>query len=353
MKKPAGLRILFAGSPAIALPSLRMIADGARAGRWLLTGIVTNPDTHRGRGRAGTEPTDVGLLAAQLAEEFTAQETTGSGLNVPALLKYETLKTEAREAVSWLKPDLLVSFAYGRLFGPKFLALFPLGGINIHPSLLPKYRGASPIQETILRRDSETGISIQRIAAEMDTGNILAQEIIPLTGRETAASLSETAAEKGAELLQKVLEQFRQIKNNAAQNTAPEGSPQRGESSYCTLLEKDSGLIDWNRSAPEIDAQIRACNPWPLARTSHNGQTINILTAVPYPGFPPQNDPGAVSTVPGGVLGIDKKSGILIQTGKGILAVSLLQYQTRKVLSWQAFLNGARDFIGSRLTGGS
>ena len=335
------LKLLFAGSPAIALPSLEKIAEIAKTGRWILTGIITNPDKRKGRG-GSVEPCEAGSRAALLAEEFTAL-----GLKAPAILKFDTLKAEARAAVSELKPDLLVSFAYGRIFGPKFMSLFPLGGINVHPSLLPKYRGASPIQEAILRRDSVTGVSIQRIAAEMDTGDILSQAVIPLNGRETAASLSDIAAIKGAQLLIDVLAQFEK-------QPLPQGIPQQGEASYCTVLEKKSGLIDWNRSAPEIDAQIRACNPWPLAQTSHNGQTINIFEASLFSGNAPENGSPAVdangSGNPyGGVLGIDKKSGILVQTGGGILAISLLQYQNRKILPWQAFLNGARDFIGSRL----
>ena len=338
------LSILFAGSPAIALPSLTAIAEEVKAGRWTLAGIVTNPDKAKGRG-AITEATEIGQKAAQLSEEFAAL-----GLKAPAILKYETLKAEARKAVSELKPDLLVTFAFGRIFGPKFMALFPLGGINVHPSLLPKYRGASPIQETILRRDSETGVSIQWITEEVDTGNILAQERIPLNGKETASSLSVIAAEKGAKLLFTVLEQFAETvssikKNDPEINCLPKGIPQQGQPSYCSMLEKKSGLIDWNKSALEIDAQIRAYNPWPMAYTNHREQNLNILEAVPYSRSPPEG------TLPGGVLGIDKKSGILVQTGDGIIAVSLLQYQYKKVLAWRAFLNGARDFIGSCLGG--
>jgi methionyl-tRNA formyltransferase len=336
MKEPKNnkLRIIFAGSPAIALPSLEKAAGLAKAGRIVLAGILTNQDKHKGRG-GGAMPSDVGCRAALLAEEFVSL-----GLSAPAILKFETLKAEAREAVSALKPDLLVSFAYGRIFGPQFLSLFPMGGINIHPSLLPKYRGASPIQETILQRDSVTGICIQLTGAEMDSGNILAWEKIFLTGRETTASLGSISAIKGAELLAGVLEQFEGP-------LIPKGTPQEGEPSYCRVLEKKSGLINWNKSAAEIDAQIRACNPWPLAYTSHNGQAVIIHEAAPYSGT---EAPGTgCSGAGGGVLGIDKKSGILIQTGDGVLAVSLLQYQHRKVLPWQAFLNGARDFIGSRL----
>lgn len=336
----SGLRILFAGSAAIALPSLRMIADGEKAGRWSLAGVLTNPDKPKGRG-GGSEPTDIGREAALLA-------------NAPAVLKPETLKEEAREAVAALKPDLLVSFAYGRIFGPKFLSLFPLGGINVHPSLLPKYRGASPVQEAILRRDAETGITIQRLAAELDSGNILAQEKIPLNGTETAASLSETAGIRGAALLREVLEWAL-----TAGKAALEGVPQLEENaSYCVKIEKDSGIIDWNRSAPELSAQIRAYNPWPLARTAHNGQILNLLEAQPYsgplPAFTGGGLPAKTEPAPpraGQVLGINKKSGILIQTGDGVLAVSLLQYQTKKVLPWNVFINGAREFIGSLLGG--
>jgi len=361
------LRLLFAGTPAIALPSLKILAEGAKAGRWQLVGILTNCD--KAKGRSGSiNPSEVGVFAETILEEFAALK-----LPIPLILKFDTLQEEARRAVYSLKPDLLVSFAYGRIFGPKFMALFPMGGINIHPSLLPKYRGASPIQEAILRRDSETGITIQRIAMEMDAGDILVQETIPLSGRETTASLSDIAATRGAVLLDQILDKL------------PQGAAQQGEATYCFLLKKESGLIDWNKSAAEIDAQIRSCYPWPLAYTSHKGKILNILEAEPVP---PNMDfvnmldvsgacaagggPSAVSDTgasagptpccsssvnmldvshacAGRVLGIDKKYGILVKTGDGILALTQLQYQTRKVLSWQAFLNGARDFIGSCL----
>jgi methionyl-tRNA formyltransferase len=338
-------RILFAGSPAIALPSLRMLAEKALAENppWTLAGVLTNPDKPRRR-NGGAEPTDAGRAAAELGEAFSRL-----GRALPAVLKYDTLKAEAREAAAALSPDLLVSFAYGRIFGPRFLGLFPLGGINVHPSLLPRYRGPSPIQEAILRRDAVTGVTVQRIAAETDTGNILGRETIALTGRETAETLSETAAAVGAGVLQKVLEDLAAALRSGS--AVPEGLPQAGEASWCSLIEKGSGVIDWSRSAGEIDARVRAYYPWPLARTGHNGQTLNILRALPWEGKP--EIPPGLSREPGRVLGIDKKTGILIQTGNGILSVSLLQYQTRKALPWQSFINGARDFTGSRLTGGA
>ncbi|MDR1389366.1 MAG: methionyl-tRNA formyltransferase [Treponema sp.] len=317
------MRVLFAGNPAIAVPSLAIAAGTS----WTLAGVLTNSDSARGRS-GKKESSDIARAALSLG--------------VP-VLKFDTLKTEAREAAAALKADLLVSFAYGRIFGPKFLALFPLGGINIHPSLLPKYRGPSPIQEAIFRRDTYTGVSIQRLAAGMDEGDILLQTVVPLDGRETTASLSETAARAGARLLNQFLSALKE--NGTAALT---GQPQQGEPSYCTLLNRARSCIDWNQSALDIDAQIRACTPWPAAHTAHNGKVINILRAMPVPGESPRPPEGA----PGQVLGKDRKFGILIQTGDGVLAVSCLQYQTKKALPWQAFLNGARDFTGSCLQGG-
>jgi methionyl-tRNA formyltransferase len=333
------LRILFAASPAIAVPSLLAVAAGSSS--WKLVGLLTNPD--KARGRSGRpEPTEAAAALEGWAEK--------AGLPPAAILKPERLGAEARELVSALEPDILVCFAYGRIFGPRFLSLFPLGGINIHPSLLPKYRGASPIQEAILRRDTVTGICIQKLAPEMDTGAIIAQKELVLGGRETSASLGERAGVEAAALLCETLNGI------AAAGKVPEGRPQEAPldtegdagslASYCSRIDKNSGIIDWTMSAEEIDALIRAYTPWPLAQTAHKGQILYILEAAPLSdtgASPPDAGP------PGLVLGKDKKYGILIQTGGGILAVTCLQYQTRKALPWQAFLNGAGEFIGSRL----
>jgi methionyl-tRNA formyltransferase len=321
------MRILFAGSPAIAVPSLEAAARGGE-----LAGLLTNPDSPRGR-NGRREAT-----AAAAAAERISGERVRSGLSPIPVLKPEKLDGEAREAVLALKPDLLVSFAYGRMFGPKFLSLFPLGGINIHPSLLPKYRGASPIPQAILERDTETGITIQRLAAEMDSGDILAQEAFPLDGRETAESLGEAAAEKAAALLPSVLE--------GLAGGVLRGRPQNhGEASYCSLISREDGIIDWNAGAAEIDARIRAFTPWPLCRTKFRGQELYIREARPLEKRPE----GIPRAEPGTVLGIDKGAGILVQTGDGVLAARVLQLEARKALDWRAFLNGVRNFTGSRL----
>ena len=328
------MRILYAGSPAIAVPALQTLSGPALArGGLELAGILTNPDSPRGR-RGEPEHTEVSRAALAL---FPALAHGGGGEPGPLLLKPEKLDAPLREQIARVQPDLLISFAYGRIFGPRFLALFPLGGINIHPSLLPKYRGAAPIPQAILNRDRETGITIQRLAAEMDAGDILVQEAFPLTGRETTGELSEYAGLRGAALLRSLLSGLAPALSG--------GRPQNhGEATYCGLIKKEDGRIDWTLSAPEIDARIRAYTPWPLSPTRHGDRELYILRGRPYGG--PRRDP---APPPGTVLGIDKQAGILIQTGDGIFAAEALQYAAKKALDWRTFINGARDFIGSRL----
>ncbi|MCL2267511.1 MAG: methionyl-tRNA formyltransferase [Treponema sp.] len=324
------MRIIFAGSPAIAVPCLEEIfnIEGIAA-----AGVLTNPDTPKGRSGKYL-PTDIGAAAEKLQEN--------KKIDFP-VLKPEKLDAAAREQVASLKPDLLVSFAYGRIFGPKFLELFPFGGINVHPSLLPKYRGPTPVQAAILNRDTLTGITIQLLAKEMDQGDIIAQEPVHLTGNETSSSLSETVSKKAALMLRDALVKIEkangQIYSNLWFDTSSKPMVQdHGKASYCGLISRDDGIIDWNRSALEIEAGIRAFDPWPLCRTIHDGRILFILKAAVYLQSVPLKD------TPGTVLGIDKQCGILIQTGNGILSVSGLQYEAKKALHWRDFINGARDF---------
>lgn len=335
------MRILFAGSPEIAVPALEALLNPDLEEEGIeLVGVLTNPDSPRGR-HGAPEPTGVGVAAGALSAVLASR-----GKPPLVQLKPPRLDARARDAVAALGPDLLVSFAYGRIFGPKFLALFPLGGINIHPSLLPKYRGAAPIPAAILGRDRETGITIQRLAPEMDAGDILAQERFPLSGRETTGTLSETAGRRGAAMLPSVVRGLRR--------GTLRGKPQNhGEAVYCRLITKEDGLLDWTGTAADIDARIRAFTPWPLCRTRHGDRELYILEGEPWAAegqaYSPAGGGPAPAADPGRVLGIDKGRGILIQTGNGVFAVRRLQYPARKALEWRAFLNGVKDFIGSRL----
>jgi methionyl-tRNA formyltransferase len=286
------------------------------------------------------------VAAALLALEGRFERAGG---RPPPVFKPEKLGAAVRAEIGALKPDLLISFAYGRIFGPKFLALFPLGGINVHPSLLPAYRGPSPIPQAILNGDRETGISVQRLVPEMDCGDILAREVFPLTGRETAATLAADMARRAARLLPGVV---RDIAAGLAR-----GRPQDPEkASYCGLLSREDGRVNWNLSARRIEARVRAYTPWPLSWTTDGdradgGRRLYIIRAdcADGAGRTGKADRADAAPAPGTVLGVDKERGILVQTGDGVLVLTALQYEGKKVLAWRDFLNGARNFTGRRL----
>jgi methionyl-tRNA formyltransferase len=312
------MRVVFAGTPAIAVPSLLVVAAGHD-----LVGVLTNPDSAAGRG----------LQTGQSAVKQAALEH-GFPLLQPA-----RLDAGVREAIAALRPDILVCVAYGFIFGPKFLSLFPQGGINLHPSLLPRWRGPSPISAAILAGDSQTGITVQRLALEMDAGDILVQETIGLEGRETTAGLTGQVAGHGAGLVLRALAEL-------ADGSAAPRPQDHGQASYCRLITREEARIDWRQPAVAIDRQVRAFDPWPRAHSSWNGQSLTVLESLPCPG---PADGASPASPPGTVLRVDKSAGILVQTGLGLLALRRLQLPAKKPLDFQAFLNGARGFVGSTL----
>lgn len=336
------LRILYAGSPAASAKTLDLLwsvsagtnssADGdVAAGNsdFQIVGVLTNPPRSQGRHK-NLIPTPVQDIA----------EKHGIKVFTP-----EKLGADARAAISEVDADLLVCFAYGKIFGPKFMSLFKYGGINLHPSLLPRYRGATPIPAAIFNRDAETAVTVQTLAEKMDEGDILAQEKIALDFTETAGGLLDRSAEIGARLLAEVI-------SEAAKNCAlPAGRKQTGEASYTTVLTKESGHIDWSRSASEIDAQIRACTPEPCAWTSDNIGVIKILKARIADEQLADGTAlaGASSSESGTVIAFEKSKGIFVATGNGTLIIEQLQRQGKNAMSAKDFMNGARNFVGSVL----
>ena len=250
----------------------------------------------------------------------------------------EHLDASAREVISPLKADLLVCFAYGHIFGPKFLAMFPMGGINLHPSLLPKYRGCTPVPAAILNRDSQTAVTIQTLGLKMDEGDILAQSIVDLNGSETGESLLNYSAAKGADLICEVLKKASELEK------LPEGTAQSGDASYTGIITKEDGKINWNDSAEVIEAKIRAYYPDPGCWCVEKNLPLKILSAKLYAGENKyENEPS------GKVLEFSKADGIYIKTGNGILVVTKLQRQGKNAMPYKDFMNGARDFIGTIL----
>jgi len=310
------MRILFAASPEIALPALERVAA-----EHTIVGVLTNPDAPKGRGLC-TACTPVADLARQL-------------LPAVPLFSPARLGPEERAAVAALQADILVVFAYGTIFGPKFLALFPRGAVNVHPSLLPRWRGCSPIQHAILHRDAITGVSVQRVALKMDTGDILARRELLLDASETAASLSDRAAQVGAELLSTVLADI---------EAGRERSEPQDESAatYCHMLDKESARLDWTAPAVEVAAKVRACNPWPLAWTMLGGQRVSIYQCSVCLSDSDSGKPA------GTVLCIDKSRGIMVQTGQGCVALQSLQLAGKKNLPFKDFANGVRNLVSSR-----
>ena len=320
------MRILFAGTPGLSAASLEEVA-----GSFNVCAVLTAPDRPSGRGRKLKAP-PVKLCA--------------QGLGIP-VLQPEKIDESFRKAVYAFKSDVLVVAAYSKIFRGNFLALFPMGGMNLHPSILPKHRGPSPLQAAILSGDAETGVTIQKLALEMDAGDILAQEKIPLRGDETTPELERVAARIGARLLVDTLRRY--------ESGDFSGIPQKeDEATYCPLVKKEDGLIIWELGAGIICSMMRAYLPWPRAYTIFKGRELYLLKGGI---FPRGNEYGdmysrdAQKPESGSVVGIDKMYGILVHTGRDILYIEELQLQSKKSMHWKAFLNGQKEFIGTRLGG--
>jgi len=306
------VRIIYAGSPDIAVPALEFLAS-----HYDVAAVLTSPDKPAGRKRI-LKPCPVAVAA--------------QALDLP-VFNPEKLDPDFRESVKALKPDLLVVFAYGKIFRQVFLDIFPMGGINMHPSLLPLHRGPSPIPAAIAAGDSYTGISIQELALAMDSGDILLQHTLELTGCETTASLSDDVALLSGKLFDRVLTEMDEKKSVAV--------PQNHDkATYCTLINKEDGKIDWKQPAELIDRRLRAFTPWPGGVTSWKNQPLKIISAALYEPVETYSP-----VLPGAVTGVDKKYGILVQTGDGLLALKELQLPSKKAVDFKSFMNGNRDIL--------
>lgn len=315
------MKIFFAGTPEIAVKSLHAIAD-----KFQVVGVLTNPDRPVGR---------KGLLTPPPIKE----KALSLGLQV---FQPEKLDTAFLEKVRTLAPDILITFAYGKIFKKEFLDIFTKEALNIHPSLLPLHRGASPINAAILAGDEKTGITVQRMALKMDSGHIMAQTEFPLASDVTALDLAEYVSEKSATLILEVLAALETI------------SPQKQDDSkatYCTIIKKEDGFINWNESAEKIERKYRAFYLWPTIFTLCNNKNLVITKCHLLSKEMQANMKNSEKKIVGTVLGVDKKEGILIQTGDRILAVTGLKPQAKNEMDFNSFLNGNRDFLKGTILG--
>lgn len=320
------LRIAFAGTPEFAVPALDALASSSHT----LVGVLTQPDRPAGRGR-------------ELRASAVKQRALELGLPIA---QPERLKSDADRAalISW-RPDLLVVVAYGLILPPAVLAIPRLGAVNIHASLLPRWRGAAPIQRAILAGDAETGITIMQMDAGLDTGPLLAQRAVPIESSATSASLHEVLAQQGAKLL---LDVIAALERGTA---VPRAQGSEGVS-YAHKLEKREAIIDWTADAAAISRQVRGCNPWPIAETRLAGLQIRIwqadAVAVPADGMSKPLD--ASTPPPGTVLGL-RDGRLLVACGAGLLAVDKLQSAGKRTVTAAEFAHGHASAHGHKLDG--
>ena len=322
-------RLVFMGSPALAVPTL-----DALAGEHELLAVYTQPDKPAGRGRK---------LTAVPVKAWADER--GVPVYQPLSLRKEP---DAIEALRALRPDVIVVVAYGLILPPAVLDLPPCGCLNLHASLLPKYRGAAPIPAAILAGEAETGVTVMRMDAGVDTGPIYAQAREPIRPDDTSVTLGVRLAELGARLmlhtLPKILHRdIQPIEQDHAQATL---SPK---------IDKDDGRIDWSRPALHIDRMIRAYTPWPGAATHWQGQQLRIVRASVNEYAANQRigesaNVGAVSRRrPGEVIQIGN-SGAGVVTGDGVLELREVQLAGKRAMPIEEFLRGHPKFIESVLT---
>ncbi len=312
------LRVAFAGTPDFAVPPLAALAASPHT----VAGVLTQPDRRAGRGRE---------LRASPVKRYAQQH--GWPLDQP-----QTLRTEEGRArlAAWC-PDVLVVVAYGLILPQTVLDIPRLGCLNIHASLLPRWRGAAPIQRAILAGDRETGVSIMRMEAGLDTGPVLLERRTPILTDDTSGSLHERLAQLGATALIEALEQ---VETGRAVETP---QPEEGVT-YARKIDKSEARIDWQRSAAEIDRQVRAFHPWPVAEIRVGDETVRVHRAAPVT---EGTDPRLAGAEPGRVLALDER-GLIVACGGGTIALQSLQRPGRRPVSAREFA-AAVPVVGARL----
>ncbi len=319
------IRIVFMGTPAFAVPSLQALAAAAADGRpWQLVGVVTQPDRPAGRGRSvAASPVKQAALALELP------------LLQPVTLRKGTPEGDAAvEGLRSWAPDLIVVAAYGLILAPRVLNLPSFGCLNVHASLLPAGRGASPITQALLLGAPVAGVSLMLMDPGMDTGPVLAQAQLEVAADDTTESLSTRLADLGAGLLVQSLPGW------LAGSVAP--VPQAdlpGEPTTCSLIRKEEGAIDWSQPAAQIERMTRAYAPWPGAFTLWQGQPFRIHRAAVEAG---DGEPGRV---------LRQGAAVAVGTGAGLLRLVEVQPAGKRAMAVEEFVRGAPTFVGSRLGG--
>lgn len=309
------LRIIFMGTPEFAVPSLQALLDSPDE----VIAVICQPDKKSGRGRKLSAPP-----TKNLATEY----------NIP-ILQPQTIRTDSfLDQVKELKPDLIVVAAYGKILPGTLLHLPPLGTINVHGSLLPKYRGAAPIQWAVIKGEKETGVTIMQMDEGMDTGDILLPAIIPINEDDTAGSVFDKLANLGGKTLVKTLQLLKEDK------LRPMKQDDR-QVSLAPPLSKEMGHIDWAKDATSLHNLIRGLDPWPSAYGYFQEKRFRF--------FKPNIVAGVVTEPPGTLCRADK-NGLLVAAGKDYLLLREIQPEGKKRMDVQAYLCGVKMPVGEQFT---
>ncbi|MEC4749501.1 methionyl-tRNA formyltransferase [Methylomicrobium sp. Wu6] len=306
------MRIIFAGTPEFAVPTLEMLLASGHD----ICAVYTQPDRPAGRGRK-LHPSPV--------------KETALVAGIPVLQPESLKSADAVSQLAAFEPDLLVVVAYGMILPQAVLDVPKYGCLNIHASLLPRWRGAAPIQRALMAGDPETGVTIMRIVLKLDAGDMLHKEVIPIGAEDTAGDLHDKLAALGPIGLEKVL---RQVESGTVK---PEPQDE-ALVTYAAKLEKSEAAIDWTKPADNLDRQVRGLNPWPVAQTLYHGEALRIWRA--------QALPESATAEPGRVNCAHKQMDVT--TGNGRLRLLEVQLPGGKRIPAQAFLN-AHDIDGQKL----
>lgn len=308
------LDIIFMGTPEFAVPSLEAIAAAGHR----VSLVVTQPDRPRGRGK-------------KLG--FPPVKTAAQNLNLD-VVQVASLRGEPLfQKIVQLSPDLFVVVAFGHILPARLLEIPALGAVNVHASLLPRYRGAAPIQWAVINGENQTGVTTMRMDAGMDTGDILLAESTPIFPDDTAATLHDRLAPIGAKVVVQTIE-------GICANTLTPIAQDHRKATYAPMLQKENGRIDWGRSAKEIQAFIRGMTPWPGAFTYFDDRRLKIFSAK----IARMDTPAPPGTI---IPGFDDE--LRVATGDGALSIDQIQANSGKRMGVCDFLHGCCMLPGSRL----
>ena len=310
-------RIVFMGTPEFALPTLERLAT-----HYPLVGVVTQPDRPAGRGRR---------MVASPVKEFALAE------GIPLFQPERLRRMEAVERIRAWAPDLIAVAAYGQILRPSVLEIPRLGVLNVHASLLPRWRGAAPVQAALLAGDAVTGVTIMKLDEGMDTGPVLAKREVPILPGETGGELEVRLAEVGAQLLLEVLPDY------IAGLVQPQPQPQEGVT-LAPRIATSAASIDWTCSAATLERHVRAFAPAPGAFTMLNGMRLKVLQgeAIDY------DDAKADAALPGTVFSCDKFPAVV--TGEGALVLLQVQMAGKRPMNGDVFMRGRKDLLGAVLS---